>query len=244
MRTIMNLVYGTKDEDSQKLDLYLPEQEEFDILVYFHGGGLEAGDKAEGQYLRDKMLEEGYAIASANYRMYPAAHFPEFLEDGAEAVNWVLQHISQYGKAKKIYIGGGSAGAYITAMLAFDPSYLGTYGIRTTDICGYLINSAQTTTHFNVLRERGLDTRRLLVDEAAPVYHIKEDSEYSRYLILVSDRDMPCRYEQNLVLKKTLTMFGCPEEQITFQVLEGFGHCAYMGSDVYTDAVLAFLKEA
>ena len=43
MRTYFDLLYAGE----QALDLYLPEEEDFDLFIYFHGGGLEKGDKKD-----------------------------------------------------------------------------------------------------------------------------------------------------------------------------------------------------
>ena len=45
------------------------------------------------------------------------------------------------------------------------------------DIAGYLHDTPQPTTHFNILRERGIDTKAIRVDEAAPLYYIDRDFE-------------------------------------------------------------------
>lgn len=234
MDCIKDIIYGSQDPDSQKLDLYLPEGDCADLFIYFHGGGLESGDK-DCRLPFHQLVERGKAVISANYRMYPKAAFPEFLEDAAAVVHWAKKHIGSHKNIKHFYVGGSSAGAYQTAMLAFAPEYLGRYGIQTTDIDGYIIDSAQMTTHFNVLRERGLDTKRIVVDEAAPVYFINENTAFPNILVLVSDHDMPCRLEQNLMFLKTLEMFGCPAEKVTYRLMEGFTHCGYLQTEEYVN---------
>lgn len=241
MKMIKDIVYGTLDSESQVLDLYLPETESADVLIYFHGGGLEAGDKCGGIRF-EQLVNAGKIVISANYRMYPKAIFPEFLEDGAAVVNWAMENLSSYIKVKNIFVGGSSAGAYMTAMLAYDTKYLGAYGIQTTDISGYIIDSAQMTTHFNVLRERGINTKRIVVDEAAPVYHISENTVFPNALVIVSDNDMPCRLEQNLMFLKTAKMFGCPEEKMIYKLMEGFTHCGYDGTEAFADFILDYMN--
>ena len=127
-------------------------------------------------------------------------------------------------------------------MLAYAPNYLGIYGIKTTDIHGYIIDSAQMTTHFNVLRERGMHKRQIIVDEAAPVYHINKNTLFPPALIIVADNDIPCRLEQNLMFLKTAKIFGCPEEKLTYKLMEGFGHCKYTKTDIFVDLVLDYMN--
>ena len=240
MEIIKDIIYGTEAPESQVLDLYLPDDTEADLFIYFHGGGLEHGDKS--CKIVDNVFARGKAVISANYRMYPKAAFPDFLEDAAMVVNWAKEHISEYKKVNKIFIGGSSAGAWLTAMLALDPQYLGKYGIKTTDITGYIINSAQMTTHFNVLRERGIHTKRIMVDEAAPVYFVNENTVFPNMYIIVSDNDMACRLEQNLMFIKTLEMFGCPAEKRVYKLMEGFKHCQYDGNEDFADILCDYMN--
>ncbi len=241
MTVIKNIKYAENSERNV-FDIYLPDCEEFDVLIYFHGGGLEGGEKEHMTALAENLVKKGIAVATPNYRLYPNAVYPEFTLDAAEAVNFIFKNAGMYGKVKKIYIGGSSAGAYLTAMLAFDSAYLKKHSIKTKDIAGYIINSAQMTTHFNVLRERGLDTRRIIVDEAAPVYHITENSDFPNMLIFTADNDMPCRYEQNLMFIRTLRHFGCPEDKINFVIMENSSHCSYDKEEKYTDLLANFIN--
>ena len=45
MRKLENILYS--DKHSEMLDVYLPDNAGFKIIVHFHGGGLEKGDKAK-----------------------------------------------------------------------------------------------------------------------------------------------------------------------------------------------------
>lgn len=242
MKILKDIVYGTLDTKNQILDLYLPNTDDAaDVLIYFHGGGLERGDKSKGVHY-EHLTNAGMIVISANYRMYPEAKFPEFLEDAASVVNWVKENLGNYKKVKKTFVGGSSAGAYMTAMLAFDGKYLGKYGMKTTDIDGYIIDSAQMTTHFNVLRERGINTKRIIVDDAAPVYFLNEDTEFPNALVVVSDNDMPCRFEQVRMFLKTAEMFECPEGKLQYQLMEGYKHCKYTDSELFAEIILQYMN--
>lgn len=52
----MNRVYDVEygELPIRKLDAYFPENNSFATTVYFHGGGLEAGDKADKNYVDEK----------------------------------------------------------------------------------------------------------------------------------------------------------------------------------------------
>ena len=224
MRVISNISYSDIGHPAQMLDLWLPENKEFSIFIFFHGGGLEHGSKEE-KYIQE-LVNKGVAVVSANYRMYPSAVFPEFIRDAAAAVAWTYQNIQNYGKCSKFFVGGSSAGGYISQMLCFDKSYLAPYGINPANIDGFIHDAGQPTVHFNVLRERGIDSRRIIVDEAAPLYFVGKEHEYAPMLFVVSDNDMENRYEQTMLMISTLKHFGYDQNKIELKVMQGT-HCSY-----------------
>ena len=48
------------------MDLFLPEQDEFFAIVYFHGGGLVEGDKGDSHDFVRHLTKLGFAVATAN----------------------------------------------------------------------------------------------------------------------------------------------------------------------------------
>ncbi len=227
MRLISNIHYCDTKDDSHSLDIYLPDLEEFPVLVYFHGGGLETGNKSEADIYARYLAERGIATVTADYRLYPEAKYPEFIEDAAKAVAWTRSNISDYGKCTKFYIGGSSAGAYISMMLCFDKHYLEPYGIDPAKVDGFIHNAGQPTSHFNVLKERGVDPRRVIADESAPIYHVGTSDTLAPMLFLVADNDMECRYEQTMLMVATLKHFGYGSDKIKMKVMHG-NHCGYI----------------
>lgn len=247
MDLISNITYGNAERNN--LDLYLPKnKEKFNTLVFFHGGGLENGCKDANQDAFSTLADNGIAVISANYRTYPSAKYPEFIEDAAAAVNWTFQNINKHGVCNKIYIAGSSAGAYISMMLCFDKRYLGKYGIDSNDIAGYIFDAAQPTTHFNVLRERGFDTRKVVIDEAAPIYHIQDNFKHSPMLIILAENDITNRLEQNILFRSTLRIFGYNDTIIGFKIMNGYSHCGYhhvvddKGRNIYAKMIMEFIR--
>ena len=243
MRTYFNICYN--ENTQQYLDVYLPESDKFAVLLYFHGGGLEAGDKSNQKIFFDYMVSQGIAVVSANYRMYHECKYPDFLTDAADATAWIFRNITKYGTVKEIYVGGSSAGGYIAQMLCFDERWLSGHGINSCDISGFIFDAGQPTCHFNVLRERGIDTRRIIIDDSAPLYYVDDTKEYPRMLIIVSDNDMQNRYEQTMLLVSTLKHFG-HSEKTELKIMNGT-HCAYVnatdsnGKSVFGEIVKDFM---
>ena len=223
------------------LDLFLPDQEEFYTIVHFHGGGLIEGDKGDSHEFCRHLAKLGFAVASANYSLLPEAHFPEFIFDAAQAVKYVKDNISKYGKSKGILISGQSAGAYLTLMLCFNKEFLRLVGIDNEEIVGYISDAAQPTTHFNILKyEMKLSPTLQRIDKSAPLYYINETTKFSRLLLLAYEHDLPNRVEQNKLLVSTIKNFN-KDADVTFKVLKG-GHC--QGSSILNkDGEYEVIKE-
>lgn len=224
MRTIKDIAYGNCE--TQKLNIYLPEADAKDVFVYFHGGGIENGDKSTAENCAVYLTERGIAVVSANYRLYPTAVYPEFIRDAAAAVHWAYTHMKEYGSYENFYVGGSSAGAYLSMMLCFDKRYLAPYQIEPSQLSGYIHNSGQPTCHMNVLRERGIDKRRVIVDEAAPLYHVGRAQTYPPMLFIMAENDVESRYEQTMLMMSTMKHFG-HGDKISLKVASG-GHCSYV----------------
>ena len=206
MKQVIGIPYG--ESELQRLDLYLPDCDSFSLFVYFHGGGIETGDKAREAQIAAALCDMGVGMISANYRMYPEAKYPDFVEDAASAVAWAFEHISAYGACEKIYVGGSSAGGYLSMMLCFDKKWLAAHGLSPMQVAGFYHDAGQPTTHFNVLRERGIDTRRVIVDEAAPLYFVGLDEAYPPMRFALAEEDMQNRKEQTDLLLSTMKHFG------------------------------------
>ena len=170
--------------------------------------------------------------------MYPDAKYPDFVCDAASAVHWLSQHVGDYGKCERIFVGGSSAGGYLSMMLCFDGRWYAEKGDFPVPVCGYFHDAGQPTCHFNVLRERGIDSRRVIIDDSAPLYHIGSAEEYPPMAFVVSDNDMKNRFEQTQLVLSTLRHFGYDQSKIFYHLMHGT-HCAHgFAVDDAEDSVL------
>jgi acetyl esterase/lipase len=106
------------DSRTQSLDLYLPpiQGHRVPLVVYIHGGGWAAGDKAQSPW--DVLEKTGYACASINYRLTDVATFPAQIFDCKAAIRWLRAHANQYNfDPNKIGVWGISAGGHLAALL-------------------------------------------------------------------------------------------------------------------------------
>jgi acetyl esterase/lipase len=193
-----------------RLDLYLPAgAKAFPTLVWFHGGGLTAGerDKKETVGIARGLASCDLAVASVGYRLSPKAQFPAYVQDAAASFAWIKAHIAGHGgDPERVFIGGHSAGGYLALMVALDPRFLRECGLEPSAIAGAIPVSGQTMTHYTVRKERGLGKYTITADEAAPVYHARKDTP--PMLVLYADRDMPAREAENEYLVEILKATG------------------------------------
>lgn len=232
MRSFYDISYSHIGHPLQTLDIHLPEEgDSFPVFVYFHGGGFERGDKGSEKLtpFYEYMTAHKIAVITCNYRMYPDAKYPDFIEDGARAVAWVKANFHRYAKAKQLFVGGSSAGGHLTMILCFDKRWLASHGIAPTEIDGFLHDAGQPTCHFRMLKERGIDPKRIVVDRAAPLYYVGMDEEYPVMKFIVSDDDMKNRYEETMLMISALESFGHTAPKVRLQVMHG-KHCRYVGA--------------
>lgn len=117
-----NVAYAS-NSDSQVMDIYIPENATGSdpVIIVVHGGGFMFGDQTMDiiQPVIEAGLENGYVVASVDYRKSTEATFPGALADVKAAVRYLKANAETYGiDTDKIVIWGESAGAYLSLMTA------------------------------------------------------------------------------------------------------------------------------
>ena len=203
-----------------KLDIYHPEgTTQRPVIVWFHGGGLEGGNKEIPPQLREKDL----VVVGVNYRLLPRGTVRETLDDAAEAVAWVFKHIAEYsGDPHKIVVTGHSAGGYISMMLCLDKKWLAAYGINADDVMMYVPFSGQAITHYNVRKMQGIPPLQPTIDEYAPLYWVRSDCP--PLVLICGDRELELygRYDENQYLARMMKLAG--HQHTYLYELDGHGH--------------------
>lgn len=188
------------EKERCKMDVYTPKQRSaslLPILVWFHGGGLEGGEKSGGSALGESWAQQGYMVVIPNYRLSPKATYPAYLDDAAASVAWTIQHAAEFGgDPKQVFVTGHSAGGYLCAQIAYEPKYLAAYNVKTTDLAGVIPISGQVFTHSTIRKERGVKDPWVtpVIDTDAPVYHVQKDLPPT--LLIIGDNDWPARLEE------------------------------------------------
>lgn len=127
-RVRSDIVYAApwSSGQTQKLDLYgLTSWETSSgthpVVVFLHGGAWVSGDKS---FLSDRMplvntlLQNGYLVASVNYRLASESPWPAQINDAKSAIRFLRANAGKYGiDPDGIAVFGESAGAHLAMML-------------------------------------------------------------------------------------------------------------------------------
>jgi acetyl esterase/lipase len=217
--------YGANESNSYikqrcVLDVYYPiKKKGFSTIVWFHGGGLTGGKKS----IPEGLLNQGLAVVAVNYRLSPKVKVRQCIEDAARAVAWTFKNIDKLGGNKnKIFLSGHSAGGYLVSMVGLDKSYLEKESIDADSLAGLIPFSGHTITHFTVRKEMGISGKRPLIDEMAPLYHVRKEAP--PLLLITGDRDLEMlgRYEENAYMYRMMKVVGHKHSEI--MELDGYGH--------------------
>jgi acetyl esterase/lipase len=163
--TYADLPYGSAPR--QKLDVYLPPKAApgQPLIVFFYSGDWQYGSKKDYSFVAAELVKHGYAVIIPDYRLYPDVKFPAFVEDGAAAVAWVIQHGTDYNLTTgNLFLMGDSSGAYLAIMLALDSHYLGERDVQRRDIAGVIGVAGP----YDFLNDLHFDTKPILRDASNP----------------------------------------------------------------------------
>lgn len=218
------------DEEVRRDDKYMQEMCVFDIyyptnikdfptIIWFHGGGLTSGKRNIPDYLKDR----GFAIIGVGYRLSPKVKAVQCIEDAAAATAWAFKNIEDYGGNKSlIFVSGMSAGGYLTYMVGLDTKYLEAHDIDANQIAGLIPFSGHAISHFTVRKEMGISGEQPIIDEMAPLYHVRGDAP--PMLIITGDRELEMlgRYEENAYMMRMMKVAG--HERVRIYELDGNNH--------------------
>lgn len=227
--TTENVSYTTKKDaysmERLKLDVYHSrKRHDCPVVVWFHGGGLEGGNKS----IPDQLKEKGMVVVAVNYRLLPKVTVDQTIDNAAEAVAWVFRHIEEYGgSVKKIVVTGHSAGGYLSMMLCLNKSWLNKYDVNADDVMLYAPFSGQAVTHYNVRKMNGIGPLRAVIDEYAPIYWVRNDCP--PLVLICGDRELELygRYDENQYLARMMKLAG--HQKTYLYELGGHGHGHMVG---------------
>ena len=118
----------------QKLDVYLAETPRADgrSVIFLYGGSWDSGSKSDYLFVGQALAAHGVTTIIPDYRVYPEALYPTFIEDCAQATRWAADQVG----TSRLFVAGHSAGAYNAMMLAADTPYLAAVGVDRPKLAG------------------------------------------------------------------------------------------------------------
>jgi acetyl esterase/lipase len=131
-----DLPYADSDNPRQTLDLYLPSQRNekpLPLIVFIHGGGWKAGNKASGAAHLTRLVQTGqFAGASIAYRLSLEAKWPAQIHDCKAAIRWLKANAPRFNlDPERIAVWGSSAGGHLASLIGTSgdvPELEGTLG--------------------------------------------------------------------------------------------------------------------
>lgn len=128
---------------AQRLDIYRPvapaPASGWPVVVFFYGGSWNSGARSDYEFVGRAMAQRGVLTLIADYRLYPAVRYPDFLRDSALALAYAIKQAQGMGgDPRHVFVMGHSAGGYNAAMLALDPRWLKEAGVSPAELAGWI----------------------------------------------------------------------------------------------------------
>jgi acetyl esterase/lipase len=122
VRRQLHIEYARVAGRRLRLDVYQPSEPgtRRPAVLQIHGGAWVFGDKSnQGVPLLTHLAAAGWVGFNVNYRLSPAATFPDHLIDLKRALVWIREHADELGVDRDfIAVTGGSAGGHLCALMA------------------------------------------------------------------------------------------------------------------------------
>jgi len=117
-------IYKTVKGHEIKANIFLPKSDDIHPVVIFFHGGFFFGNRDQGliSRLKVKLIENGYAVVSADYRLAPETKLKGILEDVCDINIWLRKNGLQKFNidTNKIAVAGCSAGGYMALTTGFN----------------------------------------------------------------------------------------------------------------------------
>jgi acetyl esterase/lipase len=242
--------------DQQKLDLYLPKQNDFTTIIFTFGGGWHTGGRKSVTPIGEQLQSLGFGCALLSHRLGPKEKFPAQAEDIAAGFGWVKRNIAaKGGDPKRLVLMGHSSGAHLSLLLATDPQYLAKHKLSPVDIAAVVglstpvdLEPRQDKRGFGdtLMAGKGADvfSRDVAVLKAAsPIQHVSKALPPT--LLVVGEKDFP-------MLERDAQAFAEKAKKVDREVITFVGKgCDHMGvvrslledRSAIREQVLSFVKK-
>jgi len=248
-----NITYKYIDNTALKFDMYFPTVKKFDkspVVVCFHGGGWNMGDKEQIMNLFEpiisKLRANGYTVASVEYRLATdSTYFPAPIEDCIDSILYLKNNAAQFNiNTDSIGVFGYSAGAHLAMLSAYAMDVFSVSG-DTADIKYCVSFAGPTKLYDDDVNKYSYDILSLLdnlfhgtyaekPDEykiGSPYYYVDGITDKTKkvpLLLAQDENDAVVPFEQSQVMYDKAKEIGIPCELLK---LHGVGHDIYFDSN-------------
>jgi len=254
MTTVSYYTGAGAEPAKQSLDLYRPAGTEapVPVLLFFHGGVWQQGDKSEYRNIGEAFARRGILTAVVNYRLSPSVHHPAHIQDAARATAWMARHAAEYGgRPDRLFLSGHSAGGQLVTLLLFDPRYLRNEGLDAGRLAGVIAFSGvfDLTQPIDDTSEGGFANfvypvfgkDPAILESASPMHYVHH-VKVPLLIVLAGDDYHDMRSQSRRFVEKVARLGSA----VTFEIVPGRGHFELVeaiGSpdDPTTDLVARFI---
>jgi len=260
-----NIPYANDTLKKHQLDIYIPANAKGNIplVIWVHGGAWMLNDKyADMSYMKktiSAILDNGFALASIDYRFSTQAIFPAQIQDCNQAVEFLYQHASEYGFNKdQMALMGFSAGGHLASLLALSqnkemhsfiaPQSKKSFTIKAVvDFYGpadFLamvkpVNESTEKDAVSILLGASPIVRPDLAKIASPANYVDENDP--PFLIIHGEKDASVPPAQSLLLSSWLTLSDVKNEVIIVKDAPHYGEM--FDEPSIKDKIISFLKQ-
>ena len=261
-RVVRDVEFARIGAQALLLDLHLPAgRSRAPLIVWVHGGAWRSGSRKSMPL--GKLVEDGYAVASVDYRLSTQAKFPAQAHDLKAAIRFLRAHGREWRlPTKKILIAGDSAGGHLAALVGVSngsaelEGEVGDDRSQYSDVQGIIsfYGASDLTTILQQSTPHGLSVRVPALDLllggqpdavpalarlASPVFQV--DRADPPLLLLHGDQDPQMPVNQTLELLGAYERVKAPAQ---LEVVHGAAHGGSMFYDAERlDVVRKFLRK-
>lgn len=219
-----NIAYNNDTLHKRQLDIYLPANAKgkLPLVVFIHGGAWLVNDKyADMGYMKktlQEILNNGFALASIDYRFSTQATFPAQIQDCNRAVSFLYDNAEKFGLDRERFaVMGFSAGGHLASLLGLS---------KNNDVEDFFMQNTPVA-------------RPDLAKKASPVTYV--DKGDPPFLIIHGEKDDMVSPKQSALLSSWLRLSAVPNELVIVKDAPHYGEM--FDADEVRSKVMDFLKK-
>lgn len=232
--------FSTGDGTRLALALYRPPiAGSHPAIITIYGGAWRTGNPEQNAVFNRYMAAQGYTVIAINYRHAPQFRFPTQVQDVQAALQWVVQHASEYDvDLNRVALMGWSAGGHLALLAAYQTN------LPIRAVVSYYGPTNLTAGYYDLPHPDPIDTRAVLEAlmggnpeqlpeqylSASPVQHVR--SGLPPTLLIYGQRDHLVKpvfgqqlYDQLQATDNTTVLISLPWSEHAFDaIFRGIGN--------------------